>query len=55
MAYYNENAGTQICFLPQKTDFSPICFGPDMQTEGLLGDDPETVGRIELTKANTRF
>lgn len=55
VAYYNENAGTQICFLPQKTDFSPICFGPDMQTEGVLGDDPETVGRIELTKANTYY
>ena len=27
--YYNKAAGTEIFFLPQKTDFTPICFGLD--------------------------
>lgn len=27
--YYNSKAGTGIRFIPQKTDFEPICFGPN--------------------------
>jgi hypothetical protein len=53
--YYNETAGTQICFIPQKTDFSPICFGPDPDNTNVLGDDPETVGRITLDKAGVYY
>lgn len=53
--YYNESAGTQICFIPQKTDFSPICFGPDALDSTVLGDDPETVGRITLDKAGVYY
>jgi hypothetical protein len=53
--YYNETAGTQICFIPQKTDFSPICFGPDPDNASVLGDDPETVGRISLDQAGVYY
>lgn len=53
--YYNEKAGTEICFIPQKTDFAPICFGPDPENNGRLGDDPETVGRITLDKAGVYY
>ncbi|MDE6143136.1 MAG: hypothetical protein K2F94_03560, partial [Muribaculaceae bacterium] len=44
--YYNEKAGTEICFLAQKTDFGPICFGPLSDNPSSLGDDPAEVGRI---------
>lgn len=53
--YYNEKAGTKICFIPQKTDFSPICFGPDPENTSVLGDDPETVGRITLNEAGVYY
>ena len=53
--YYNKKAGTQICFIPQKTDFSPICFGPDAENAQVLGDNPETVGRITLDKAGVYY
>lgn len=53
--YYNEKAGTKICFLPQKTDFGPICFGPDNENPNTLGDDPESVGRITLDKAGVYY
>lgn len=53
--YYNEKAGTEICFLPQKTDFGPICFGPDADDPTKLGDDPESVGRITLDKAGVYY
>ena len=38
--YYSEAAGTEIRFAPQKTDFSPICFGIDPENTELLTDDP---------------
>ena len=53
--YYNEKAGTQICFIPQKTDFGPICFGPDPADPTKLGDDPESVGRVTLDKAGVYY
>lgn len=53
--YYNEKPGTEICFLAQKTDFGPICFGPDPNNASILGDDPDEVGRIKLDKANTYY
>lgn len=37
--YYNQKAGTEIRFIPQKTDFEPICFGVDEST-GLLTSSP---------------
>lgn len=53
--YYNEKAGTKICFLAQKTDFGPICFGPDQSDPATLGDDPTEVGRITLDKAGRYY
>ena len=53
--YYNEKAGTQICFIPQKTDFGPVCFGPDPADPTKLGDDPESVGRVTLDKAGVYY
>lgn len=53
--YYNEKAGTEICFLAQKTDFGPICFGPDPSDPDMLGDDPNEVGRIKLDRAGVYY
>lgn len=53
--YYNEKAGTEICFIPQKTDFGPICFGPDPENPSVLGDDPESVGRVKLDQAGVYY
>lgn len=53
--YYNATAGTQVCFIPQKTDFFPICFGPDPDNEGFLGDNPETSGKINLDKGGVYY
>lgn len=39
--YYSEAAGTEIYFIPQKTDFSPICFGINPDDKTLLTDEPE--------------
>lgn len=39
--YYSEATGTEIRFAPQKTDFSPICFGKDPVNSNVLTDDPE--------------
>ena len=53
--YYNEKAGTEICFLAQKTDFGPICFGPDKSDSSVLGDDPEEVNKIKLDQAGVYY
>lgn len=53
--YYNKTAGTAICFIPQNTDFTPICFGPDKDNPSLLGDDPDATDRIVLEKAKTYY
>ncbi len=39
--YYSEAAGTPVRFVPQKTDFSPICFGMDPLNNTILTDDPD--------------
>lgn len=45
--YYNKAAGTKIRFIPQLTDFEPICFAVDPST-GLLTSDPSVGEPIEL-------
>jgi hypothetical protein len=47
--YYSEAAGTEIRFVPQKTDFSPICFGKDPENTNLLTDDPNVSLPIVLS------
>lgn len=53
--YYNASSGTQVCFIPQKTDFLPICWGPDPTNEGFLADDPDTSGKITLDQAGVYY
>lgn len=47
--YYNQKAGTGVRFIPQKTDFNPICFGVDEST-GLLTSNPSNAKEIKLDK-----
>lgn len=47
--YYNQKAGTRVRFIPQMTDFEPICFGLDPDDNSLLANSAETQG-IELTQ-----
>ena len=53
--YYNKEAGTEIFFLPQKTDFAPICFGIDPNDETKLTYDPETALPIVLDEAGVYY
>ena len=53
--YYNEKAGTKVCFLGQKTDFGPICFAPSKENPTELGDDPDEVNRVTLDKAGVYY
>lgn len=39
--YYSEAPGTEVRFVPQKTDFSPICFGINPNDNTVLTDEPE--------------
>ena len=45
--YYNQKVGTGIRFIPQMTDFNPICFGIDENT-GLLTSNPSEAKEIIL-------
>ena len=47
--YYNQKAGTGVRFVPQTTDFEPICFGIDENT-GLLTSNPSEAKPIVLDK-----
>lgn len=53
--YYNKTAGTEIFFLPQKTDFAPICFGLDPNDNTKLTYDPETAQPIVLEEAGVYY
>lgn len=53
--YYNAEAGTKIFFLPQRSDFSPICFGIDPIDETKLTDDPEVAQPIILDQAGVYY
>lgn len=46
--YYNEKAGTEIYFLPQRTDFKPICIGLDPANPTRLTTDAATARPIVL-------
>lgn len=47
--YYNQKAGTGVRFIPQKTDFVPLCFGVDEKT-GLLTRKADEAKPIILDK-----
>lgn len=53
--YYSEAAGTEIRFVPQKTDFNPICFGIDPDDNTILTDEPERSQPIVLPTANEYY
>lgn len=53
--YYNATAGTEICFLPQNTDFTPICFAPSKDDPNTLGDDIDEVNKFVLDKAGVYY
>jgi hypothetical protein len=53
--YYCEAANTKIRFIPQKTDFTPICFGIDPNNTSVLTDDPEISEPIVLAEANKYY
>lgn len=46
--YYSKAEGAGIRFIPQKSDFEPICFGIDPENENALTSDPETAKPIVL-------
>lgn len=52
--YYCQKANTEIYFIPQKTDFSPVCFGLDPQDESQLVNAP-TAKPIVLAEANMYY
>jgi hypothetical protein len=53
--YYNQKAGTKIRFIPQKTDFEPICFSADPNKANTLTDDPYEGQPIILNDANKYY
>lgn len=53
--YYNATAGTKICFLPQNTDFTPICFAPAKDDPNTLGDDIDSVDKFVLDQAGVYY
>lgn len=53
--YYNRSDNTKIFFLPQKTSFSPVCYGLDPENEEMLTDDPSAAKPIVLTQANMYY
>lgn len=53
--YYCRKANTEIFFLPQKSDFAPICFGLDPEDGSKLTDDPEIAKPIVLAQANVYY
>lgn len=46
--YYSEAANTKVRFIPQKTDFSPICFGINPDNTDVLTDEPDYSQPINL-------
>ena len=48
--YYNQKAGTKVRFIPQITDFEPICFGVDPSDNSVLINDASSALGIELNE-----
>lgn len=53
--YYCEKANTEIYFLPQKTSFSPVCYGIDSNDNTKLTDDRTAMKPLVLTEANVYY
>lgn len=50
--YYNQKAGTKVRFIPQMTDFEPICFGPDADNKSVFSNDPSVSQGIVLNEVS---
>lgn len=50
--YYNQKGGTKVRFIPQMTDFEPICFGPDAENSSVFNNDPGSSQPIVLDKVS---
>lgn len=53
--YYCAVANQEIYFLPQKTDFSPICFGIDPYDSSKITDDPDLAEPFILTEKGVYY
>lgn len=53
--YYNEKAGTEIFFLPQRNDFNPARFGIDPDDVTRLCDDPAKSRPFVLDQAGVYY
>ncbi len=53
--YYNEAAGTQIYFLPQRTDFKPLCYGLDPADNTRITGDAATAKPFVLDQAKMYY
>ena len=53
--YYNEKAGTSVCFLGQKGDFGPVCIGPSKEDSSVLGLGVATTNRFVLDQAGVYY
>ena len=50
--YYNQKAGTKVRFIPQMTDFEPICFGPDPENNAVFANDPSVSQGLVLQEVS---
>lgn len=48
--YYNQKPGTTVRFIPQMTDFEPICFGVDPDDSNAIINSPEDALGIQLNE-----
>lgn len=53
--YYNETAGTEIRFIPQKNSFEPICFGLNPSNNKILTPDPDEAQPIVLDEEGVYY
>lgn len=53
--YYNAAAGTEIRFLPQQTDFDPICFAPSKENPEVLGNSTDTTNPLVLNESGVYY
>ena len=53
--YYCSKPNTEIFFIPQKNDFSPVCFGVSPDDNKVLVDDPKVACPIVLPESNRYY
>lgn len=53
--YYNEKAGTEIFFIPQRTDFRPICYGLDPNDNTRITGEADNAKPFVLDQAKMYY